>query len=440
MRILSIYSIVTFITLSMLGTIKLYIGSGAVWFAQILLLFIALISFLYGVKGKLKIIYKRLYGFFNHYFIFLFWLLFMLGIAIAALENDGEGAYALIKYSFFIPILLILLIIPYVSSGLLDKALYIALFLSLLPLISFILFRYLDAMVILGDGRMGWLASWPGVIWKIGAFIWPVAAWRYMQKVSVSNVLLVFSSALIIALDGSRTAIVWMILVWLTLSIIVTYTNTQKTKNNQILVHCCLLLVVSISFAAIQPTLLGWVRGQYDDAITQLVTPSTNIQSKLAIENEKMNNIDNKSTPENTTAARLVQGDTTTRLEMLSIGWQQAVDNFPFGGGFGSTKANEYGEKVVIHMTYLQILADEGVVSLLGYLLFFIYPLYHGIRFVTEKKALFLERFEIMLTPLSVLILFLFMGLFHPLSNELSEWGIVLVAISIILNYVPRHK
>ncbi|TNG98382.1 hypothetical protein FHQ28_12200, partial [Pasteurellaceae bacterium USgator11] len=125
MQNLSIYSIVAFIILSMLGTIKLYIGSGAIWLAQILLLFIALISFLYGVKGKLKIINQRLYGFFNHYFIFLFWLLFMLGIAIAALENDGKGAYTLIKYSFFIPMFLILLIIPYVSSGLLERALYV---------------------------------------------------------------------------------------------------------------------------------------------------------------------------------------------------------------------------------------------------------------------------------------------------------------------------
>jgi hypothetical protein len=38
--------------------------------------------------------------------------------------------------------------------------------------------------------------------------------------------------------------------------------------------------------------------------------------------------------------------------------------------------------------------------------------------------------------PLLVLLVYLFSGLFHPISNELSEWGVVLIALALLL--APR--
>ncbi|WP_431223020.1 hypothetical protein ACQ86O_23070 [Serratia sp. L9] len=377
------------------------------------------------------------------------WLLFMAGIAIAALMNEGTGLYTVAKYLALLFVLVCLVVISPLSPALLEKSLSVALVVSLIPLILLALFRQLDAMVILGDGRMGWLASWPGVIWKIGAFVWPFAIWRCLRAPSFRNVLLAFCAVLTMALDGSRTSMLWLVLVWLTLAIIaaVTRANPKPVRT-----HISLLFVTLFSFAAIQPVLLSWVSGHYDPLVVEFNEwrAKHNQESGNEVGTEEsgnalignfMSNLGEAfATPKDSTADRLLKGDNSTRLEMLQIGWKQTVDKFPWGAGFGSTRVMDFGASSVIHMTYLQLLADDGVLAFVGYLLFLLFPAYCGLKFVTEKRELFVERFELLLCPLSALALFLFMGCFHPLSNELTEWGIVLTAIAILVTHVPRRN
>ena len=123
---------------------------------------------------------------------------------------------------------------------------------------------------------------------------------------------------------------------------------------------------------------------------------------------------------------------------MLRAGWEQAVENFPLGCGFGCTGIRVDGVYTVIHMTYLQILGEGGVISLIGYLWFILFPIWQGVKYITEKRELLLERVDTMLAPISVLILYLFIGFFHPLSNELTEWAVVITAVSIIQNVAYR--
>lgn len=322
------------------------------------------------------------------------------------------------------------------SSALLEKALSITLVISLVPLILLALFRQLDTLVILGDGRMGWLASWPGVIWKIGAFVWPFAVWRCLKKANFINVLLAFGAVLVMALDGSRTSMLWLALVWGALAMIAFFARVQTQPVRG---HFSLIVVTLLSFSLIQPVLLGWVSGDYDKLLVQLMEKQTSDHPDTANLSISHTLEETLAAPKETTADRLVKGDNSIRLQMLHTGWQQTVDKFPWGGGFGSTRVDDFGTDSVIHMTYLQLLADEGVLSFIGYLLFILTPLYYGLKFVFEKRELFVERFESMLSPLSVLALFLFMGCFHPLSNELTEWAIVLTAISIVICHVPRR-
>jgi hypothetical protein len=417
----------------MLGTIKIYIGSNANWLIQIMLLLIATVTSLVAsplstgqtLLGRLSRLgdYKpMLFG----------WLLFMAGIAAASIANHGVGFYTLAKYLAFMFALVMLVVISPLTPKLLEKSLSVALLISLIPLLLLALFRQTDAMVILGDGRMGWLASWPGVIWKAGAFVWPFAVWRCLKQPSACNLLLAFSAVLVMALDGSRTSMLWLVLVWGGLTAIA---FVSKIYVKPVRSHLSLLLLTILSFSIIQPTLLSWVSGNYDQLISQMVN-----------QNEDNNNVLQSDTHQyitgvtESTADRLVSGDTTTRLEMLHVGWQHAAEKFPWGGGFGSTRVMDFGASSVIHMTYLQLLADEGVLAFVGYLLFLIYPLYRGVRFVTAEHELFTERFDLMLCPLSTLTLFLFMGLFHPLSNELTEWGIILAALSIVITHVSRRQ
>lgn len=410
----------------MLGTIKIYIGGNINWLIQIMLLLAATATSLAAshfstgqtLQGRLSRLgdYKpMLFG----------WLLFMAGIAAASLVNHSLGFYTLAKYLAFMLILAMLVVISPLTPKLLEKSLSAALIVSLIPLILLALFRQTDAMVILGDGRMGWLASWPGVIWKAGAFVWPFAVWRCLKQPHMRNLLLAFSAVLVMALDGSRTAILWIILVWGGLAAIV---FACKVHAKPVRSHLGLLLLTILSFSIIQPALLNWVSGHYDLLISKpLYKTEGNINDIPSLVDES-------------TANRLVSGDNTIRLGMLRVSWQHAVESFPWGGGFGSTRLMDFGANSVIHMTYLQLLADDGVLAFVGYLLFLLYPLYRGVRYVISERKLFIERFDTMLCPLSALTLFLFMGLFHPLSNELTEWGIILAALAIVITHVSRRQ
>ncbi|MGP2760563.1 hypothetical protein ACTVPB_01840 [Serratia marcescens] len=437
MRVISCIFSIIFIVFSMLGTIKIYIGGNFNWLIQLMLLSAAVASSLMASPlSPAQTVRARLSNLRNYKPMMIGWVLFMAGIAIAAVMNHGTGLYTLAKYIAFMFALLCLLLISPLSSALLEKALSITLVISLVPLILLALFRQLDTLVILGDGRMGWLASWPGVIWKIGAFVWPFAVWRCLKKANFINVLLAFGAVLVMALDGSRTSMLWLALVWGALAMIAFFARVQTQPVRG---HFSLIVVTLLSFSLIQPVLLGWVSGDYDKLLVQLMEKQTSDHPDTANLSISHTLEETLAAPKETTADRLVKGDNSIRLQMLHTGWQQTVDKFPWGGGFGSTRVDDFGTDSVIHMTYLQLLADEGVLSFIGYLLFILTPLYYGLKFVFEKRELFVERFESMLSPLSVLALFLFMGCFHPLSNELTEWAIVLTAISIVICHVPRR-
>lgn len=427
------FFIIFFIMYSMLSSIKMYIGGNLNWVIQIILLGIALMASLAAsIVPIKKIIYVKLQYLLHYKLLILGWLLFMSGITIAGIMNHGIGLYTLIKYSLFIVVFLAMIIIS-VSPIILEKALSITLMVSLLPLLLLGLLRETDALVVFADGRMGWFASWPGIIWKIGAFIWPLAVWRLLKQPNWINILLAFSSVLVISLDGSRTSIVWMILVTISLISITIFIHKRLHRFRT---YLCLILVAVVPFFVIQPTLLGWVSGYYDQYITQSISNTDNALSITSdITLEKSHKGSNESV-----AYRLVEGDNSVRLHMLEAGWKTTLEKFPWGNGFGSTRVDDFGTNSVIHMTYLQLLADEGILSLIGYLLFLLTPLYYGVRFIIQNRELFAERFEFMLCPLSIITLYLFIGIFHPLSNELTEWAIVLTAISSVVNYVPYRN
>lgn len=420
MRVISCFFLLLFIAFSMLSSIKIYIGGSLNWAILFLFLITSVTSYIISQGSIKKQVVIDKFHYLKSYKTALFgWLLFIFGIGIAAFLNQGTGLYTIIKYLTFIFILIFLLLTP-LSPAILQKTLNFTLMVSLIPLIILILFRQSDAIVILGDGRMGWIASWPGVIWKIGAIVWPFSLWQCLKKPAPFNILLAFCSILIIAIDGSRTAIIWFAFIWISFTLIAFFT---KTHTKPLLTHFSLMIITLITFLLIQPLLLGWVLGQHNPLVNDLFNENKIIQI-----------------PEEKTVDRLLKGDTSIRLQMLNVGWQQTLANFPWGNGFGSTLADDLGVRSVIHMTYLQLLADTGIISLVGYLLFLLTPLYYGLKFVIENQGLFVERFELILSPLSILILFLFIGLFHPISNELTEWTIVLTAISVLMNYVPRHN
>lgn len=436
MRTLSDRFLFLFIIFSVLGTIKIYIGGNLNWAIALAMLGLTLLfslpemSFMQRtarLRTQLKPYMPMLAG----------WGLFMGGIAVAAAANGGAGLYTLAKYIALLGALLLLLLIG-VSSEKLEYAVTLAAVVAVMSFLLLALFRVNDALVILGDGRMGWLAIWPGVLWKAGAYAWPIALWRCLKLPDWKAVTVVALTLIAMAVDGSRTSLLWLSITWL----LIFFCGIRfKLPASSLRTHAGLLAMAAIIFVMLQPLLLSWVQGHYDAVIAQKVeqvrtfsftaSPSSKIDHGIAAPAPAA--LPELST--NVTSERLVSGNTTTRKTMLLEGWKQAVHKFPWGGGFGTTMVDDNGSRTVIHMTYLQILGDEGILALTGYLLILLYPLYRALRYTTEQRSLLRERFELMLPPVSILTLYILTGLLHPLSNELTEWALILAATATIIIY-----
>ncbi|WMC11510.1 hypothetical protein PU634_03890 [Oceanimonas pelagia] len=394
------------IGVSVLGNIKLYIGSPMVW-----LILLAPI-FIYSLLCKrLSVAFLMANPFII--LIFMGWLIFVSGIALAGWLHDGKGVYTIIKYLVIMLVLLgCILIQP--TERQLEFSLYAGFVVSFLPLLILMLTRKHELLVILGDGRAGWYAAWPGVVWKTAALIWPMALWSYLNKRNWRCYLLVASSMLVVSIDGSRTAMLWMALTYILFFLV--FCLSRHWPGLRPGKHIALLSTFLVVFLVLQPSLLSWVNLGGQPALLDVTELS------------------------GSTIDRVAAGNTSTRMEMLYIGWMSAIAEFPFGAGFGQTVALDAGVPTVIHMTYLQLLADTGVLGLTGYLAIFVIPLIVVVRFIVNGAGSIHERIGYVLPASSGILLYLFSGLFHPVSNELMEWMVVLLSIAVVITRVPYRN
>jgi O-antigen ligase len=88
-------------------------------------------------------------------------------------------------------------------------------------------------------------------------------------------------------------------------------------------------------------------------------------------------------------------------------------------------------------MTYLQVLSDLGVFGFIAYAGVLLYPICLALKnFIKSGFLMFNE----LLLPVSVILIYSFSGFFHPVSNEVSEWFVVLVSIAIIMKVAGHVK
>lgn len=440
MRTISDRFLFLFIAFTILGTTKVYIGANLNWLITLTLLGIAVFFSLQNTTLRQRI--KALPALIKPYApMMLGWLLFMAGIAIAAAMNGGVGLYTIAKYLALLLVLVLLLLVG-ITPNKLEYALTLAMAVAVICLLLFAIFRMNNALVVLGDGRMGWWGAWPGVLWKAGAYVWPFALWRCLKNSNWKTVAVVALSMLAMAVDGSRTSLIWLGLTW---AILIGCAIWFKLPGRGLRVHATVMVMGVFIFTLFQPVLLSWVDGRYDTTIAYKIE-----QIRSFSFSQKKDGSVKDSVPRppaalppitrNTMSERVVNGNTTTRKAMLEAGWAQSKQKFPWGGGFGSTTVDDNGSRTVIHMTYLQILGDEGIIALAGYLLMLIYPLYRGLRYLTEKRDCIAERFDTMLAPISILSLYALTGFLHPLSNEITEWALILGAIATIVIYTTRNN
>lgn len=258
----------------------------------------------------------------------------------------------------------------------------------LVTLIIFLYSKYLflDWLLVLGDGRQGFFISYPGVMWKIGAFgfIYFLCMMVYEKK-KWDSIFLIFSAALV-AIDGSRTGFLILMV-----SMVLVFGDIYR-KN---------ILKYSVWLIFVLP-LVFYV----------LMILELNSIEILALD-------------------RLLAGD-SQRLKMLLTAFSLSQECFPVGCGFGAAVA-ESDEVVegfmVIHNGYFDALIDGGFLAFVGFTLITI-----GIA---SKRMVQVFDGLSMFSFVGVISFSLIM-MFHPMSTEMSEWGWLTLVTGAL--YVRRVK
>ena len=256
----------------------------------------------------------------------------------------------------------------------------------------------------MGPRRFGTLLNFPGSLARLGFLAlcyaaYMVLAWRQPLR----HLALLGACAALIYYDGSRTA-------WLLLAVLVPFVLFIRfTERRGRPSRLGRLAAVGVSLGAVLVVIAGWrwVQRQTEvpsgsGAIARIGQLAVNVRvygaAGLAIADER-------------------------RARMLEIG-MDAFRRAPFiGTGVGTTQADTDIGLMVVHMTYLQIIGDLGLLGLFAYLwlvlgwLPFLPRAWRSISRLPnpESRAPYYNA-------IFLLGAFALSGLFHPLSTEWTEW------------------
>jgi len=308
-----------------------------------------------------------------------------------------------------------------------------------------------------GDGRLAWVWAWGGVFWKMGAYALPFYIYRAMQKPSWFDLPTLTLAASIVALDGSRTGLLVIIATMMAAAICIKL--FKLNANCMRFVFIC-VASTNLAYMFIQPaiaraivwggfwTIIGCsglfcllaaayfqLRSRCHMAIklmgVALMMLAGVFYVKTDDQSTKIHTVDSTHAVHIIALDRLTSGD-STRMGMLAHGIRSAISNFPLGGGLGSTTADDHGTQVHIHMTYLQLLSDLGLIGILAYLAIFLLSVLWFFRIEKETRAS-------VLPALAIVFVYLAQGCFAPLSNEITEWFPVVLAFSVLYHLAHNN-
>lgn len=413
-----------FITVSGLAGIKLVIGAPLHW---ALVLTAILAWALFRAEPLLNTVvapFKELVSRRPAWLLFWgAWVCFCLGILVAGWVNDGAGIYTVPKYLALMGVLWVLVaFVPKTEEFL--GGLYLLAAVGGLGLVIAWLGGFSEWLVLLPK-RYGWEWMAPGVLWKAGIFLVPPICWALLTKryPAKHQWYIFFLACVLVGLDGSRTAALLAAMIWLFCSVLVWCRfGMRNVPVKRALIIASLMLVL---IGGINPSPWNPVIHIYS-VVGELVPIFAGSGKELG---------GGVIQP-----GRELGGD-SIRTAMLIEGVRGVQEHFLLGTGFGTTVAQteSMDSPMVVHMTYLQVLADTGLLGFLGYMGIFLVPLWYfflAMRRANDSWSLFDEN----VLPLGIVGIYMFSSLLHPISNEISEWAVVLPALAMLFKATERFE
>ncbi|HET8712393.1 MAG TPA: hypothetical protein VFM23_01785 [Gemmatimonadales bacterium] len=262
----------------------------------------------------------------------------------------------------------------------------------------------------LGPSRWGTLLNYPGSLARLGFLGLCYAGYMVLVwKQPLRHLALLAACGMLIYFDGSRTAL-------LVIAVLVPYLLVIRLTEGgpRRFARLSRFATIGVACAA---ALLGFAGWRWLQAQTS-VPEGTGAVARIAqfAVSVKLNG-----------AAGLALAD-PVRVRMIETGMDALRNASLIGHGVGTTQADTDFGLMVVHMTYLQIIGDLGVLGLMAYLwlvlgwVAWLPRAWRNIRRIESpsSRALYFNA-------IFLLAAFALSGLFHPLSTEWSEWIMFIV-------------
>jgi len=445
------FSVAASVSLSGINSIKFFLPALSTWFIIAGLLSIAILV-------RIPEFFKRIQN--VDFRIFCPWLVFVFSILLSALCSPDTvdlvfSVVTIVKFTVIAAILALLISMP-LSIKSLESFFTLSMMICAAGFAIAMLNGDWLMWDVYGDGRLGWACAWIGVFWKVGAYALPFYVYRVLKNPSWFELPALTLAVTIIALDGSRTDLLVVVATMLLAAIYVKIfeRNARFTffaaicaasaGMAYVLIQPAILLTIELGGFCILVgfsgffLLLAAACFQFRDRqhmSAKLMGASLLILAgvfciKLYVQTtaNSAGHIERAVNAVNILALERIGHGDPTRMHMLLHGIQSAITNFPMGGGLGSTTtAVSVEHNIHIHMTYLQLLSDVGMNGLLSYVSIFILGMVWFFRLTKDIRTPVFPIF-------AIVCIYLLQGLFAPLSNEITDWFPVILALSVLYN------
>jgi hypothetical protein len=259
-------------------------------------------------------------------------------------------------------------------------------------------------------GRFDTVLNGAGSLWRVGILVLVWSALRLLvTKMSLWPVLVFVASIILIVFDGSRTGAICLVaavgfVAWFVTREII----NGKTQVSRRLLTGSVFLGTTISLAFIfAPGLASGI-----GTIGFLERGSGLYESIVGNRGGGIDEADG------------------SRAEMLRDTLAGIIDHPVIGTGMGTTRTQTDVGPMVVHIAYLQVWADVGLMGFLAYGALTLGALAGPWSSMRRVSGASLEDRIDFFNGIFVLFCFAISGLLHPLSTELTEWVMFLTGLA----------
>jgi O-antigen ligase len=264
-----------------------------------------------------------------------------------------------------------------------------------------------SAVPMAAAGRWGTVLSFPGELWRVGITVWVFAAYRLAKRRSVVSLLLFFASNLLVYADGARTGLLLVAAGGLYL----VFVFIREWEGSMKALAFTLITVVALGIG-----IAALVFHSADSVPEGAVTRLTQFGGAL----------------DGAGVQGLEVADAQRFLMLQTV--LTAIQKHPvFGTGILTTTVPSIVGPQPIHMTYLEVWADMGLLGLAAYVcvvwgwVVWLPRAFRHTRALSDptQRALYYNA-------IFLLIVYGLTGFFHPLSTEWSEWIVFIIPYALV--------